>query len=304
MKRLWIDSHIHVSDIGRDQQRRAHMLDNLREVMDRSGADLRFVVSPDSPYLTAMTKDADQILPANRMVYELVRQAPDRLFGACTINPNFLEESVRAMKVCFEEWGFVMLGEMLQYMMGYKMDDAPAEQTVRLAVAYDVPVQVHLGTNWSYERPDASHGMLQMGELMRLAARVPEAQYILAHAIGASPNPRGVPWANMYLDALKHVYDEFPRNFWIEIRDFHSPALPRLLKEVPSDRILAGTDWTTRVGPPFQSYGTMFGVMEEENPFPPGVEAMVQFLRAAGAAEAEIAHIGAENAKALFKLNI
>ena len=131
---------------------------------------------------------------------------------------------------------------------------------------------------------------------------VPEARYILAHAIGVEPGPEFVPWAGMFLDTLKGLFPAYPDNFYVEIRDFQSPALKRTLDEVPVTRILSGTDWTTRVGPPFQPYGTMFGVTEEENPFPTRVKSFVQFLRDAGASEADIARIGCENARELLKL--
>ena len=303
MKSPWLDTHIHLSDIGRDHQRREHMLDDLLELMDRDDtAELRFVVSCDDPYIGAMKTDPEQMLAGNRMIYNLVRQAPDRLYGSCTINPNYLDESLRVMKICFEEWGFVQLGEMLQYVMHYEMDSASAEQCVRRAVDFAVPVQVHLGTNWTKDRAGSSNGMRQMGELMRLADRVPEARFVLAHAIGVAGQEPGVPWAKMYLDALATIYAEYPRNFWIEIRDFQSPLLPRVMREIPTDHVLAGTDWTTRIGPPFQSYGTMFGVQEAENPFSPRVASLVQFLRNAGASQEDMRRVAVENARSLYNL--
>ena len=45
-KLRWIDTHIHVSDIGRDGKKREQMLEDLLEVLDRDEADLRFVISP------------------------------------------------------------------------------------------------------------------------------------------------------------------------------------------------------------------------------------------------------------------
>ena len=134
------------------------------------------------------------------------------------------------------------------------------------------------------------------------AERVPEAKYILAHAIGCGPTPAFVPWANMFLDTLAGLFPSFPDNFWVEIRDFHCPALARTLAEVPATRLLAGTDWTTRVGPPFQSYGTMFDVSEGENPFPARVSSFVEFLRKAGASDEAIDRIGSLNAIELFRL--
>ena len=113
-KRKWIDMHVHVSDHRPDGTEQGDILDALLEVLDRSGADLRFVISCDLPWIGRMMQDASQVLEANRFIYNLVRRAPDRLYGSCTVNPNFSAESLRTMRICFEEWGFVQLGEMLQ----------------------------------------------------------------------------------------------------------------------------------------------------------------------------------------------
>ena len=306
MKRPWIDTHIHVSDIGPDGKRRERMLDELLGVLDRCDAALRFVISCDFPYMTRISREPGQMLACNRMIYDLCRRAPDRLYGSCTVNPNFLQESLDTMKVCFEEWGFVQLGEMLQYSMNYRMDSDAAEKVVRLAVKYDVPVQVHLGT---YCMPKSKHrystsaaGMDHMADLIAAAERVPEAKYILAHAIGCGPTPDYISWADMFLDTIAGCFPSYPDNFWIEIRDFQCQALKRTIAQVPANRLLAGTDWTTRVGPPFQSYGTMFDVKEGQNPFAPEVASFVDFLRKAGASEEVISRIGFENAKELFKI--
>ena len=45
----------------------------------------------------------------------------------------------------------------------------------------------------------------------------------------------------------------------------------------------------------------MFGVKEENNPYPPGVETFVGFLRKAGASESDISRIAYENARELYK---
>lgn len=305
-KRRWIDTHIHASDIGPDGKKRERMLEDLLDLLDRCDADLRFAISCDGPYSGYMVKDPSQMLSANRMIYDLCRRAPGRLFGSCTVNPNFLDESLRVMDICFGEWGFVQLGEMLQYSMKYKMDSDAAEKVVRRAVKYDVPVQVHIGTycaptlQWRYDV--SGQGMDHLTDLLACAERVPEAKYILAHAIGCGPTPQYISWADMILDTFAGCFSRYPTNFWIEIRDFQCKALPRAIREVPTTRLLSGTDWTTRIGPPFQSYGTMFGVREADNPFPPKVSSFVGFLRKAGANEADIERIGYDNARELYKL--
>jgi len=136
----------------------------------------------------------------------------------------------------------------------------------------------------------------------RIAERAPEAKYVLAHAIGCGPTPDYVSWADMFLDTIGGVFPQYPGNFWIEIRDFQCRALKRTLAEVPSNRLLSGTDWTTRIGPPFASYGTMFGVDEDKNPFPPKVASFVKFLKDAGGADEAVSRIGFENARELFKI--
>jgi len=306
MSLRWIDTHIHVSDIGPDGARREHMLDDLLALLDRSDADLRLVISCDDLYNGMVRDDPQGMQQANRMVYDLVRAAPDRLYGSCIVNPNYLAESLEIMDVCFGEWGFIQLGEMLQYMMDFRMDSDAAERVVRKAVDYDVPVQVHLGTYcWparGYRAFDSGDGIQHLADLLGIARRVPEAKYILAHAIGCGPTPEYIPWADMFLDVIHGSFETYPDNFWIEIRDFHCPALPRAIRDVPTTRLLSGTDWTTRKGPPFQAYGTMFDVAEADNPFPPGVESFVGFLRAAGATPADIERIGSGNARQLYRL--
>ncbi len=299
---IWIDTHIHASDIGSDGAKRERMLDDLLDVLDRCDADLRLVISCDGPYIGRIASDADQMLDSNRMIRDLVAAAPGRLFGACMVNPNFLDESLHCMDVCFGEWGFVMLGEMLPYSMNYVMDSDNAERIVRHALDFDVPVQVHLGTYWHRDFEGSCDGMDHMRDLLRCVNRVPEAKYILAHAIGCGATPEFVPWADMFLDTIQAYFPEYPDNFWIEIRDFHAPSLKRTVAEVPSNRLLAGTDWTTRVGPPFQSYGTMFNVAEADNPFPPGAESMAKFMREAGASDEGVAQVAYENALELFRL--
>jgi hypothetical protein len=71
---------------------------------------------------------------------------------------------------------------------------------------------------------------------------------------------------------------------------------------VPTAKLLAGTDWTTRVGPPFAPYGTCFEAGPGRNPFPPSVASFIGFLRAAGAGDAAIQAIACHNAQALFRL--
>ncbi len=297
-KRQWIDTHIHVSDYVAGSTEHRDILEDLLEVLDRSGADLRFVISPDGPWIGQMMQDGSKILEANRFIYDLVRRAPNRLYGSCMITPNFLDESLEAIEVCFQEWGFVQLGEMVQYMMKYRMDTDAAEKCVRLAMQFDVPIQVHLSTSGRTGPGPMGSGMEQLADFFGIVERVPDAKYILAHAVGMQTEP---PVVDGYLDAIEERYGEIPDNFWFEIRDFSSTGVRSVLKRVSVDRIIAGTDWTTRVGPPFLPYGMIFGKVED-NPYPPCIDAMIGFLEKEGASVQEIEKIGFDNAAKLLKI--
>ena len=236
-----------MSDIGPDGQARERLLEDLLAVLDADEADLRFVISPDGARLSRVAQEPGGVTEGNEFIHDLVSPAPGRLYGSCMVNPRFLDESLRMMDKCLGEWGFVQLGEMLQYMMDYEMDSPNAARLVRRAAELGAPVQVHISTS-NARAHSSSFGMAQLDDLCRLAEKTPEVRYILAHAVGmpdADP-----PVVDKYLDFIGERYGSVPDNFWVEIRDFDSPGVHSALARVRADRLLAGTDWVTRVGPP------------------------------------------------------
>lgn len=301
----WIDGHTHVSDYNIDGTKREDILPPLLEVLDGSGWDLRFIIDGALDLMRRMQDGAHAILEVNHFVYDLVQRAPDRLYGGCVINPHFLDESLEAMHVCFEKWGFVKLGEMVQYAMKYRMNSDSMEKVLRLAVDFDVPVQVHISTSNVAQGPGC--GVEQLTDFFGAVERVPEAKYILAHLVGTQKyNP---PVVDEYLDIIEKKYGRWPDNFWAEIADFNSPGVRSVLKRVPLTRLIVGTDWTTQIGPPFLPYGIISYVGTGAVPFylqpyPPSIDALVDFLRKAGARYAEIANIAYQNAAELYKIRI
>ena len=288
----WIDSHIHVSDHASDGTYRGLHVEDLLRVLDASGADLRMAVSCDLPEIERMKQDPAAVDAGNRMVHELVRQAPDRLFGSCTINPHFLRESLASMDTCFGEWGFVQLGEVLQYIFDFDVDSPPMRDLARKAGEFGVPVQVHVSTN-------TDKGRQHMPDLLRAADALPDVQFIVAHCLG------GV-MSDYYIDTLLDRRARDLGNLWIEIRDFNNvDALKRALDDLGPDRLVAGTDWTTRIGPPFLPYGMIFGIDDaKDNPFPASVASLIGFLRAAGATDTDIERIAWRNIAALYSLSL
>ena len=298
----WIDTHVHVCDTGGNGARRPRFFEDLLAVLDADDADLRFVISPDTRWLRHATEESGGVLRANTLIHDLVERAPGRLYGSCLVNPHFLAESLAAMEKAFEKWGFVQLGEMLQYMMDYEMDTDACEELVRQAVKYGVPVQVHISTSNSPKQGNTS-GMGELFDLFGVVDRVPEAQYILAHLVGTpDDNP---PVVDAYLDAIDSRYGTWPDNFWAEVRDFNSPGVRSLLERAPATRILAGTDWCTRLGPPFLPYGVTFRTGDSaENDYDPRVSSLVGFLREAGASDDAIRRIASGNAAGLLGIDL
>lgn len=301
---LWLDNHIHISEYGPDGRKRPHFAEDLRAVLDAETAyDLRFVVNPDAPYLGRIRREPEAMFEAARFIRGMVAASSGRLYGSCMVNPNFLDESLRLMDLCLGEWGFVELGEMLQYEHGYQMSSAATEAVVRRAVGFDVPVQVHISTHRAAEHP-ATWGLAQLEDLARLVERVPEGKYILAHAVGMPDNDP--PVVEPYLDFIEHTFGRWPQNFWMEVRDFDSPGLRTALARVPVTRLLAGTDWLSR-GTRLLPYGVTYlvifgGQTVENNPYPPCVASLVGFLRAAGVDQAGIERIAWRNLAELLKL--
>jgi predicted TIM-barrel fold metal-dependent hydrolase len=295
----WIDTHTHISSASPAGVPFANLVPDVLTVLEASGADLRFVLSSDlMPEIRDMMAAPEGVLEGNRFLYQTAQQAPDRLYPACMVNPHFLDASLKAMDVCFGEWGFLMLGEMLPYIMHFRMDSPPAERLVRKAVEVNTPVHVHISTSNSAQGHFSS-GIDELLDLLELVERVPEATYLLAHLIGTQRTDPTV--VEVYLNLLDRRLGGWPRNFWAEIKDFNSPGVRVGLERIPHDRILAGTDWVTRPGPPFLPYGIIFPVQRpEDNPYPPTVESLIGFLTAAGADAETVEAIAHGNAERLF----
>ena len=290
----WIDTHVHIT------REAPALFDDLASVLAADPVELCLVASPGVGFLQEMRTDPSAGRRAMTAIRRLVEAFPGRFYGACCVNLNFPDEALRLLDLGLGEYGFVMVGEMLGYIFNFDMNTPAGERVVRKAVEYDVPVQIHLSTS---NNPHQGHtsGMGQLEDILAIAARVPEARYILAHMIGmADDDP---PVVRAYLDRIEERCGGWPENFWAEIIDFHSPGVAEALERIPHDRLLAGTDWCTRIGPPYLPYGVDHLVWSGgECTYAPSVGKLVEFLAGWGASEADIRRIAWQNAAALLKL--
>ncbi|NOY81661.1 MAG: amidohydrolase [Kiritimatiellaeota bacterium] len=292
----WIDTHAHIA------RESPTLSDDLQAVFAADSADLRLVISPGVGFLAEMCDDPEAGRSAADCIQRLVAAFPNRFYGACCVNLNFPDEALRLMDLCLGQYGFVMLGEMLGYILRFDMNTSAGEQVVRKAVEYDVPVQIHLSTSNSPHQGHTS-GLGQLDDILGIAERVPEARYILAHMIGmADDDP---PVVRAYLDRIDERCGRWPDNFWAEIIDFHSPGVAEALMRIPHDRLLVGTDWCTRIGPPYLPYGVDHLVWSGgECAYEPSVARLVEFLTNWGATEDDIRCIAWRNAVDLLGLDV
>ncbi len=300
----WIDSHVHISGVSPDGSPRPNLAHDVAAVLDASGGDLRFIVNcceaVNAYEFLQMKERPEAVLEANRHVHALAQRLPSRVHGSCFVNPHFLDASLHTMDVTIGEWGFVMLGEMVQYLMDYRMNSDAVERLTRKAIDFDVPVHVHISTSNSAQGCFLS-GTEELLDFLGLVQRVPDAKYILAHFVGSPRNDP--PVVEGYLDIIDRELGGWPANFWAEIIHFHSPGVPVALTRIPHDRLIVGTDWVSRPGPPFLPYGIVYGIQSpDQNPYPPGVQSYIDFLTAAGASPDTVRAIAYENSTKLLKL--
>ncbi|MBC8459336.1 MAG: amidohydrolase family protein [Deltaproteobacteria bacterium] len=294
----WVDTHVHIG--GTSECGPSDIIAGLVEVFEKEEVELRFIASPVSDWLRMVAENGDGILEAHRLLHQVVESLPDRVYGSCMVNPHFLDASLTSMDQCFGEWGFVQLGELVTYLMNYRMNTKSMEKLVRKAVEYGVPIHVHISTSNAKPQGNFSSGEEELEDMLDLVERVPEGKYIVAHGIGAPLiHP---PVVDTYLDIIDRRYGQWPENLWIEIMHFHAAGVSSALRYIPASKIMAGMDWSTGALPPYPLYGTIFGPAEKENPYPPSVESLVNLLAEAGADGKMIKQIAYQNAFELYGL--
>lgn len=296
----WLDTHVHLSRADAAGNPRGDVLPDVLAVMADSGADLTWVISADLPEVRLARQQPDGTERANAFLYDLCRRSGGRLYGAFLASPQFPQEAERWLRQAVEQWGFVLYGEVLEDVVDWGLTTPEVVQSVEQAAAYGLPVQVHVSTNYD-------KGRRHLAQLLALAGRVPQARYIVAHAVGG----------RMTDDYLAEMAPRIARGepYWLEIRDFDDvAALRRAFAAVGAERLIAGTDWTNRVGPPYLPYGVRFDVADptspigrrairgvEDLPYDPSVPTFVRFLEQAGATPAQIERIGWANAAELLR---
>jgi len=143
--------------------------DDLLRQMDYAGVE-RALTWLQPPYMR-------EIAPANRYVYDAVRQHPDRLLGFGWVDPHLGFVKMRdEIKRCVEEYGF--FGVKLNGAQNHYYIDDPvlALTLIEVIVATGKLIAFHIGTD-AYE---ATHPF-RLGKIARM---FPEARIMMIHMGG------------------------------------------------------------------------------------------------------------------------
>ena len=190
---------------------RRQTADQLLREMDRFGVDRALVIP--FPIVEDHRAAHDEIAAA-------VRAHPDRLSGAACVNP-FTPQFRDELKRCKQELGFVAMKLQPQYQAVNPQWESSLF-VYEAALEHCWPLIVHTGSGIPYALPS-----LQIVP----AQRYPELKIVLAHCGGG-----GIFKGEAILAAT------LCQNIYLELSSLMPHDILEVLKNVPSHRLLAGSD--------------------------------------------------------------
>ena len=223
------------------------------------------IISATSPGMTT----PEVLTHRNALVAELARRYPRRISGLCQVNPHFVDVSLAEMDRHIRCGPLIGIGELCQFELGYETDDPRMFPLIEKAIELDVPVLMHSSSEPHSRGVD------------RLAARFPEARFILAHMGGRMNWPKGL--------AVARRHD----NVWVDTSGYVMTcpgAMERALDELGSGKILFGVDFPLVSAAPLITVLDQLGLGDDDYEriaFRNTVEVFKLDLSAIGASSAE-----------------
>lgn len=162
----------------------------------------------------------DDYRNGNREVAKYVERYKGRFRGSCVITPFRVDEALREIEDCHQQFGFVWLGEFCNYMTGYKYDTPEWGEVMKLATKLNLVMQIHTTAR----------------EMRYLAETFPDTKIVFPH-LGSS---REDIFARIELVA------QHP-NTCIELSGSgieRVGILEKAVKDIGADRVLYGSDFT------------------------------------------------------------
>lgn len=213
------DAHLHIpSDNGENFQWHlvTRNMEEFAAYLDKCG--VRRGVISSSRANKAQTPEDYRL--GNREVAKYAEKYKGRFRGSCVITPFRIDEALREIEDCHSQLGFTWLGEFCNYMTGYRYDTPEWAQVMKLAAGRKLITQIHTNAR----------------EMQYLAETFPDNTIVFPH-LGS--NPQDIFTRIAIVASHKNTHLELSGSGIERVG-----ILERAVKEIGSDRVLYGSDFT------------------------------------------------------------
>ena len=204
-------------------------LESMLEQMDEAGIERGFLVAAKSgrPGLPGSYHMPPEV------VFDAVKQYPDRFYGLVGIDPYQGMTGVRAMEHAVKELGFIG-AHLYPHWFELAPNHAKYYPYYAKCIELDIPVQMQVGQSLIYAKDQPCRSVGRPIYLDDIACDLPELKLIGTHV--------GIPWTDeMIAMAWKH------ENVYI-CTDAHSPkywpeSLVKYINSYGQDKVIFGSDF-------------------------------------------------------------
>jgi predicted TIM-barrel fold metal-dependent hydrolase len=204
-------------------------LEAMLEQMDEAGIERGFLVAAKSgrPGLPGSYHMPPEV------VFDAVKQYPDRFYGLVGIDPYQGMTGVRAMEHAVKELGFIG-AHLYPHWFELAPNHAKYYPYYAKCIELDIPVQMQVGQSLIYAKDQTCRSVGRPIYLDDIACDLPELKLIGTHV--------GIPWTDeMIAMAWKH------ENVYI-CTDAHSPkywpeSLVKYINSYGQDKVIFGSDF-------------------------------------------------------------
>jgi len=214
------DCHLHCPAVSGERwqwYKITHNFEDFVNYLDKTGVQRGIINSQRS-----FAARPEEFIAGNREAARYVEKCKGRFLGACIVNPQYIEESLREIEYCRNQLGFVWVGELCNYMVPYLYSIREFEMLVEQVVRLNMVLALHT----------------EQGEMEYIARKFPQAIIAFAH-FGDD---------HEYEDIFKRI-DTVARNpnFYLDTSGYGHDRVGILeyaVKTIGPDRVLFGSDFS------------------------------------------------------------
>lgn len=160
-------AHLHTNVLGRVGNEETVLRNIERGLIDQAAV---------SSLYGGFYPTLDELREANRQVYRLTQQHPDKILGYCYVNPMLGQASLDEFRRCIEDLGMVGM----KWWVAVRASDPRGDILFAQAAEYQVPILIHAWVKATGNTPGESFP----ADVRVAAQRFPEATFVMAHRGG------------------------------------------------------------------------------------------------------------------------